>query len=217
MEKISRRVEGVGEGDIRSHPLPSMRRVICLYHSDNTNIHVLLGVSAGKRWRSPDAPTRLTTTTRQTALQLHRTQKIISSRTPTVEIVFRQPTTVAGMSYSSSHKSKLSTSISSTTSAMSVSSTSSARSSSQFQTCSCSYTNWPSALQRRSLDRPSSYVSDEDLFGSDEIEYLSDAPAEPRSAAMWAMRAQPLLPPVTKSKRRNSGRSRKSSSTSSAK
>lgn len=61
---------------------------------------------------------------------------------------------------------------------------------------SCAYPSWPSK-------RPSAYISDEDLFGDDDAPRLSEPPAPPRPAEMWAV-AQPLLPPVTQSRRRSS-------------
>ena len=67
--------------------------------------------------------------------------------------------------------------------------------------------------------RPNSYISDEDLFGDDDDEhYLKEAPPPPRPAQVWCAMAQPLLPPVSNSRRRHrSGKARtlsKSSSTS---
>lgn len=57
-------------------------------------------------------------------------------------------------------------------------------------------------LRRHSFAKPSAYISDEDLFGEDDAPYLSEPPAPPRPAE--AHLAQPLLPPVTKPRRRSS-------------
>ena len=90
--------------------------------------------------------------------------------------------------------------------------------SAQYSTCTA-YPSWPSgsALKKATSRRPSAYLSDEDLFGDDDVPYMSDPPPEPRSAQVWAM-AQPLLPPVTATRRRSSGhkekKHRKSSTTS---
>lgn len=89
----------------------------------------------------------------------------------------------------------------------------------------CAYPSWPSGcgFKAASTGVPSAYVSDEDLFGDDDEPYLSEPPPPPRPAEMWApvMLARPLLPPVTKTRRRSSGqkKERKGSSkaTSSAK
>ncbi|KXL43613.1 MAG: hypothetical protein FE78DRAFT_72396 [Acidomyces sp. 'richmondensis'] len=68
------------------------------------------------------------------------------------------------------------------------------------------------ALRKRSFEMPSAYVSDEDLFGDDDVPYLSEPPPPPRPAAAYL--AQPLLPPVVPPRRRSvvlkpSGRSSK--------
>ncbi|EMC91831.1 hypothetical protein BAUCODRAFT_306219 [Baudoinia panamericana UAMH 10762] len=57
-------------------------------------------------------------------------------------------------------------------------------------------------LRKQSFDMPSAYVSDEDLFGDDLDGFLDGPPAPPRPADAYL--AQPLLPPVTKDRRRSS-------------
>jgi hypothetical protein len=76
---------------------------------------------------------------------------------------------------------------------MTSSSSSSSRSSHDFSS---------STQYKRSFDKVSAYISDEDLFGDDSSPYLSEPPAPPRPAE--AFLAQPLLPPVTKPRRRSS-------------
>jgi hypothetical protein len=65
-----------------------------------------------------------------------------------------------------------------------------------------------SLMRRPSNERPSAYVSDDDLLGADDAPYMRHAPSPPRPAEMWL--ARPLLPPVnnTKSSRTNSSLSR---------
>ncbi|KAJ8116729.1 hypothetical protein OPT61_g1903 [Boeremia exigua] len=83
---------------------------------------------------------------------------------------------------------------------------------------SCAYPSWPTgpSLEYRN---PSSYISDEDLFGEDfEDEYcpiLKKAPAPPRVPPM--AQAYPVLPPLYAQKkpktqrRRSSGKQRRTS------
>jgi hypothetical protein len=63
------------------------------------------------------------------------------------------------------------------------------------------FSSWPygSAHRRTSSSTPNSYVSDEDLFGDDDLgAYLSEAPAPPRTAEEWANMCAnpPPAPPV---------------------
>ncbi|KAH7414171.1 hypothetical protein DE146DRAFT_19748 [Phaeosphaeria sp. MPI-PUGE-AT-0046c] len=81
---------------------------------------------------------------------------------------------------------------------------------------SCAYPSWPSgsSLLRSSggslsSSNPSSFISDEDLFGFDDCQYLTEAPAPPRQPPM--AQAFPVLPPLyaqkkPKSERRSSGK-----------
>lgn len=80
---------------------------------------------------------------------------------------------------------------------------------------SCAYPSWPSgsSLFRSggsiSSSNPSSFISDEDLFGFDDCHYLTEAPAPPRQPPM--AQAFPVLPPLyaqkkPKSERRSSGK-----------
>ncbi|KAL1584097.1 hypothetical protein WHR41_08161 [Cladosporium halotolerans] len=59
-----------------------------------------------------------------------------------------------------------------------------------------------SSMRRPSSERPSAYVSDDDLLGADDAPCMRSAPSPPRPAAAWL--ARPLLPPVTKSSRSSS-------------
>jgi hypothetical protein len=108
------------------------------------------------------------------------------------------------MSYTSSHCSTPSSSLSSSTKSIPIRfsvagvetlSTPTSRSSHS------QYTPYGSSLAR-SNSRPNAYVSDEDLFGSEDA-YLLEAPSPPRPAEVWAV-AQPLLPPVMETRRRRS-------------
>lgn len=79
--------------------------------------------------------------------------------------------------------------------------------SSSLSLASSSFCSTPSACQPFSSsmrrpsnnERPSAYVSDDDLLGADDAPFMRSAPAPPRPAEMWL--ARPLLPPVTKSSR----------------
>jgi hypothetical protein len=129
------------------------------------------------------------------------------------------------MSYSSSRNSTPSTSPSASSSARSIQigfSPSGSRAVDVFPSAAsqsskysrCAYPSWPSGGALQVTDRrPSSYISD--LFGDDDVPYLSQPPAPPRSAEVWAM-AQPLLPPVTKTKRRSSDHNQRRHSKSSS-
>ncbi|KAK3677918.1 hypothetical protein LTR78_002013 [Recurvomyces mirabilis] len=64
-----------------------------------------------------------------------------------------------------------------------------------------------STLNKRSYAKTNSYISDEDLFGDG---YLSEAPEPPRPAEAYL--AQPLLPPVTKTRRTSSSHSKSKAS-----
>ncbi|KAK4494779.1 hypothetical protein PRZ48_014135 [Zasmidium cellare] len=93
---------------------------------------------------------------------------------------------------------------------MSIASTSSPRNSFSCSTTnpysSCAYPSWRSGSALRKNGTPSSYVSDEDLFGDDDDEpYLSEPPPPPRPAEVWM--AKPLLPPVYPVKSRKSSHS----------
>ncbi|KAH9830245.1 hypothetical protein Tdes44962_MAKER09066 [Teratosphaeria destructans] len=61
--------------------------------------------------------------------------------------------------------------------------------------------DFSSCIRKRSFDTPSAYISDEDLFGEDNVQYLREPPAPPRSAEAYL--ARPLLPPVVKPRRRS--------------
>ncbi|KAJ4311723.1 hypothetical protein N0V94_007809 [Neodidymelliopsis sp. IMI 364377] len=84
---------------------------------------------------------------------------------------------------------------------------------------SCAYPSWPTgpSLEYRN---PSSYISDEDLFGDDfddeyQCPFLKKAPAPPRVPLM--PQAVPMLPPLYAQKkpktqrRRSSGKQRRTS------
>ena len=78
-------------------------------------------------------------------------------------------------------------------------------------TSACAYPSWPTGKSLEYRSTPSSFISDEDLFG-DDIEdcILHEAPAPPRQPPM--AQAFPLLPPLyaaekpKKQRRRSSGR-----------
>ncbi|KAI7333306.1 hypothetical protein KC315_g4272 [Hortaea werneckii] len=55
---------------------------------------------------------------------------------------------------------------------------------------------YSSCNQRKRSYTVSSYLSDEDLFGDDNVPYFNEAPSPPRSAEAYL--AKPLLPPATK-------------------
>ena len=61
----------------------------------------------------------------------------------------------------------------------------------------CAFPSWPSGLvlKKAHNGRASAYISDEELFGDDDVPYLKEPPSPPRPTQMWAV-AQPLLPPV---------------------
>lgn len=69
------------------------------------------------------------------------------------------------------------------------------------------YQPFNSSMRRPSSERPSAYVSDEDLFGADTCQYLKNAPPPPRPVEAWC--ARPLLPPL-KSRRSSSTTQHKS-------
>lgn len=58
-----------------------------------------------------------------------------------------------------------------------------------------------STLRRKSNERPSAYVSDDDLLGADDVPYMLQAPPPPRPAEMWL---RPLLPPVSPNRSKSS-------------
>ena len=70
------------------------------------------------------------------------------------------------------------------------------------------YQPFGTCLRRPSNERPSAYVSDEDLLGADDVQCLREAPPPPRPAEMWL--ARPLLPPVECKPRRSSSSHHKS-------
>jgi hypothetical protein len=47
------------------------------------------------------------------------------------------------------------------------------------------YPSWKLARPQLPQGPPSSYMSDEDLFGDDEVPYLNEAPEPPRTAEQW--------------------------------
>lgn len=89
------------------------------------------------------------------------------------------------------------------------------------QYSSCAFPSWPSgsAFQGFSSRRPSAHVSDEDLFGDDDVVPLREAPPPPRPAEMWAWAAaQPVLPFAARTRRRRpSAMPRKESNSSASK
>lgn len=47
------------------------------------------------------------------------------------------------------------------------------------------FPSWKLARPQLPQGPPSSYISDEDLFGDDEVTYLDEAPEPPRTAEQW--------------------------------
>ncbi|TIA20282.1 hypothetical protein D6C81_04281 [Aureobasidium pullulans] len=47
------------------------------------------------------------------------------------------------------------------------------------------YPSWKLARPQLPQGPPSSYISDEDLFGDDDVHYLDEAPEPPRTAEQW--------------------------------
>jgi hypothetical protein len=47
------------------------------------------------------------------------------------------------------------------------------------------YPSWKLARPQLPQGPPSSYISDEDLFGDDDVAYLNEAPEPPRTAEQW--------------------------------
>ncbi|KAF2706790.1 hypothetical protein K504DRAFT_66760 [Pleomassaria siparia CBS 279.74] len=81
----------------------------------------------------------------------------------------------------------------------------------QGSTSACAYPSWPAGKSLEYRNTPSSFISDEDLFGDDfEDGLLHEAPAPPRQPPM--AQAFPILPPLyasekpKKQRRRSSGR-----------
>jgi hypothetical protein len=82
----------------------------------------------------------------------------------------------------------------------------------QGSTSACAYPSWPTGKSLEYRSTPSSFISDEDLFGDDcEDSLLQEAPAPPRQPPM--AQAFPILPPLYASekpkkqqRRRSSGR-----------
>ncbi|KAF2791161.1 hypothetical protein K505DRAFT_69355 [Melanomma pulvis-pyrius CBS 109.77] len=82
----------------------------------------------------------------------------------------------------------------------------------QGSTSACAYPSWPTGKSLEYRSTPSSFISDEDLFGDDfeDSLLLQEAPAPPRQPPM--AQAFPILPPLyasekpKKQRRRSSGR-----------
>lgn len=62
------------------------------------------------------------------------------------------------------------------------------------QPTACQPFNSSTFARRMSNNKPTSYVSDDDLLGADDVPYMMQAPPPPRPAEMWL---RPLLPPVS--------------------
>ncbi|OQO09340.1 hypothetical protein B0A48_04738 [Cryoendolithus antarcticus] len=107
------------------------------------------------------------------------------------------------MSYTSSRSSTPSTSPSQPINMSTSSRSTSSSKANMYYSSTVSYQPFTTSLRRPSSERPSSYVSDEDLLGADECKYLKKAPLPPRPAEAWC--ARPLLPPL-KSRRSSSHR-----------
>ncbi|KAI8941419.1 hypothetical protein NX059_002641 [Plenodomus lindquistii] len=78
---------------------------------------------------------------------------------------------------------------------------------------SCAYPSWPTGPSLGYRSTPSSYISDEDLFGEDfdddfGCRFLHEAPAPPRVPPM--AQAFPVLPPLYAPKKAKSERRRSS-------
>jgi hypothetical protein len=78
---------------------------------------------------------------------------------------------------------------------------------------SCAYPSWPSGTSLGYRNAPSSYVSDEDLFGEDfgdedSCRFLTEAPAPPRQPTM--AQAFHVLPPLYAQKKPKTERRRSS-------
>ncbi|QRC99763.1 hypothetical protein JI435_067050, partial [Parastagonospora nodorum SN15] len=78
---------------------------------------------------------------------------------------------------------------------------------------SCAYPSWPTGTSLGYRNAPTSFISDEDLFGGDfdddfACPYLTEAPAPPRQPPM--AQAFPVLPPLYAQKKPKSERRRSS-------
>lgn len=78
---------------------------------------------------------------------------------------------------------------------------------------SCAYPSWPSGSSLGYRSTPSSFISDEDLFGEDfdddfSCRFLTEAPAPPRQPPM--AQAFPVLPPLYAQKKPKTERRRSS-------
>jgi hypothetical protein len=75
---------------------------------------------------------------------------------------------------------------------------------------SCAYPSWPSGFSLGSRSTPSSFISDEDLFGEDfedSCRFLTEAPAPPRQPQVQAFH---VLPPLYAQKKPKTERRRSS-------